>query len=103
MEKEMLTLLLQKYIIGSLMEPERKELTTFISKKQNKEVFIATLEELLAQETTAREFDEKHHMPLLTAILKAETITEGDEDPGDAGSGKRSLLERIGLKKGSRH
>ena len=103
MEKEIFTLLLQKHIIGNLVESERKELTTFISKKQNKELITATMEELLLHETGTREFDEEHHRPLLNAILRAETVTDGAEHSSNLSTGRRSLLERIGFKRGPRH
>ena len=78
MEKETVIFLLQKHIAGTLTEADKIELTTFIDKKQHKEVITAALEELLSRNNQITEFDEKRFMPLVAGVFKADVITDED-------------------------
>lgn len=93
MEKEIVVFLLQKHIAGTLTEAEKNELTEFISRRQNKEIITATLEELLSKEQPLPEFEENRFMPLLAGILKADAI-EDKEEEADSTIGKRPVFSR---------
>jgi hypothetical protein len=95
MEKEILIFLLQKHIAGTLTESEKAELATYLDKKQSKELTTSVIEEMLFQHSGRQQFDEKRSLPLVTAILKADAIT----DDGHKGS-SNTTVQKI-TKKGS--
>ena len=97
MQKETLTFLLEKLKAGKLTESEKYELAGFIKKKQNKELITASLEELFSQQKTDKEFDEERFMPLLTAIFRADRISDTDNSTADD---NQTFTKRSSVKKG---
>ena len=79
MEKEILNFLLQKHIAGTLTEDEKIELSTFVNRKQSKEAVLIALEDLLHQNTSDQQYDEKRFMPLVKGILTADSISDSQQ------------------------
>jgi len=69
MQKERLTLLLQKHMRGTLTVLEKNELLAAIQSTQYKEISNAAIEEIFLRQPAAKELDEKRFLPLLTPIL----------------------------------
>ncbi len=72
MKNETLSYLLQKYLEGTLSEPESASLTAFINDDANKDRVTEELTRLSLQHPASGDFDEARFMPLLTAIFNAD-------------------------------
>jgi len=97
MEKGALIFLLQKQIAGRISESEKRDLTAFINKTQNKELIVSALQDQLSKQTPVSEFDEKRLIPLLTPIFRTDTVIEYDKARAGSRFGIGKLLN---LKKG---
>jgi transmembrane sensor len=99
MDKERVISLLKLHAEGRLTDIERSELFTFLDNKQHKETVIGSLEYLLAEGALEADFDEKRFGSLLVGILKADEISDTDEEgrhhPGRRRSHKISVKKTL--------
>lgn len=84
MEREVLIFLLQKHLSGTLTDDEKSEVINFLSRSQNKELMIDTLEAQLKQYTGNRPIDESRVNPLVNGILQADNPVSNDSHSTDS-------------------